>query len=159
LRRQIVATRLEFDSEPQSFRARFASEQKTLQKNIADARTRLASVTWNDDILDQISQRCIDARVDGLRADLIMLRAARALAALQNSAKIESAHVNDVAELVLHHRRNAMLDQSHSGSNAQAQTPSPNPSPAAQNNWGELPPEAVAIQPVKQVKPLPVKKP
>jgi len=167
LRRQIVAARLEFDNDAVAFRVRFYNEQQVLHEKIIGARVCLNNVVFDDNVLEQISQLCIDARVDGLRADLVMLRAARALAALEHCNRIEERHVQDVAELVLHHRRHANIDQS-SASNSQ---PKPPQAPSSQtqdsngstNNssgqqWGELPPEAVPIQAVKQVKPLPAKK-
>jgi magnesium chelatase subunit I len=160
LRRQIVSARLDFDSDPAAFCQRFADAQQILQSNIAEARLRLAGVSYSEDVLAQISQLCIDARVDGLRADLTMLRAARALAALENCVQVKSAHVDNVADLVLHHRRNSPQDRSKAGNDARAQAPTPHsPSSLSPNSWGELPPESVPIQPVKQVKPLPAKKP
>lgn len=158
LRRQIVAARLAFDSDPITFGQRFDNAQRALQANIVAARRQLATVSYSDEVLSQINQRCIDARVDGLRADLVMLRAARALAALENSAQIESRHVDDVADLVLHHRRNTPHDQLQAGGNTQSPTSMPDSSATAQDSWGELPPEPVPIHPVKQVKPLPAKK-
>jgi len=160
LRRQIVAARLAFDSDAATFRARFNGEQHALRENIVAARSRLAGIFYADSVLEQISQLCIDARVDGLRADLVMLRAARAQAALKNCAQIDAQHVLDIAELVLHHRRHQHADQPQTGNSAPPQTSAtPESKNATQNSWGELPPEAVPIHPVKQVKPLPAKKP
>ena len=45
-----------------------------------------------------MSALCIEARVDGLRADLVMMRAARALAALEEATAVGVAHVERIAE-------------------------------------------------------------
>ncbi|MFP3589597.1 magnesium chelatase, partial [Paraburkholderia sp. SIMBA_055] len=52
-----------------------------------------------------VSTLCIAAGVDGMRAALVMLRAARALAALERADAVTIAHVDRVAESVLLHRR------------------------------------------------------
>ena len=51
------------------------------------------------------------AGVDGVRADLVMLRAARASAALDGRDAVTVADVDTVAELALHHRRQAGAQQ------------------------------------------------
>jgi magnesium chelatase subunit I len=54
---------------------------------------------------EAVGALCIAAQVDGLRADLVMLRSARALAAWEGAAAITADHVQRVAEAVLLHRR------------------------------------------------------
>jgi len=159
LRRQIVAARLAFDSDAVAFRVRFYNEQHVLHEKIVGARACLNNVIFDDNVLEHISQLCIEARVDGLRADLVMLRAARAQAALENCEQIETQHVLDVAELVLHHRRHAPSQSQPNQQLSSAASQSPATTPDTQNPWGGMPPETVPIHPVKQVSPLPVKKP
>jgi magnesium chelatase subunit I len=81
LRQQIVRTRMAFDLDPDAFRERHAAAQSHLAQQIRLARAALPQLSFDDDVHDAVSARCIEARVDGLRADLVMLRAARALAA------------------------------------------------------------------------------
>lgn len=106
-RQRIVRTRLAFDADPVAFCAQHADAQRELALRVDAARVRLASLTFNDRLHDHVSRLCIAADVDGLRADLVMLRAARALAALEGASAIEPMHADRVAELVLTHRRNA----------------------------------------------------
>ena len=54
----------------------------------------------------QIAERCVAAQVDGVRGDLVWLRAAQAHAALQQSDAVTLADIDAVEELVLMHRRN-----------------------------------------------------
>ncbi|MBW1995714.1 MAG: magnesium chelatase ATPase subunit I, partial [Deltaproteobacteria bacterium] len=51
-----------------------------------------------------IADFCLEVGVDGHRADIILLKAAKALAALDGLAKVEERHVEAAAELALPHR-------------------------------------------------------
>lgn len=162
LRREIVKARLSFDANPERFRARFTAQQQQLAQRIKHARARIEQLDFNDAVHDRVSALCIEAGVDGLRADLVMLRAARALAALQGDDTVSTAHVDAVAELALHHRRNTTAppgenpktepDRGSASSGDSQETPQP------ENPWGEMPPLPVQPLAVKGVKPLPAKK-
>ncbi|GAB2735473.1 ATP-binding protein [Melaminivora jejuensis] len=109
-RQAIVRARLAFDADPAGFAARHAGAQQQLRQQLARARTRAAAagaLPWSDAVHAAVSELCIAARVDGLRADLVLLRAARALAAWQGAVEVLPRHVQEVAELVLGHRRQA----------------------------------------------------
>ncbi len=164
LRANIVKARLAYDADPGAFCARYADQQQRLQRQIADARGRIAALRFSDGLHDTVSQRCVDAAVDGLRADLVMLRAARALAALTGAPAITGEHVAEVAELVLAHRRkapdNAPPQQPPaSGQNDNNGSRSEQIAPNSDSDWGELPPQPAATATVKSVRPLPLKKP
>lgn len=107
LRSAIVKARLRFELDPAGFAQAHAAPQAELTQRLRAARARCANpgeLPWSDAIHDAVSRQCIAAQVDGLRADLVMLRAARALAAWEQSAAIEERHVAQVAPLVLAHR-------------------------------------------------------
>lgn len=178
-RQQIVRTRMAFDLDPDGFRQMYAPAQSQLAQQIRAARAALPELPFADDIHEVVSQRCIEARVDGLRADLVMLRAARALAALQAASVVTSAHVDRVADLVLRHRRRQSAPDTHAGptgsdrrSHAGGQEDGPGiestpPSDAATSgktrhdndaDWGYLPPEPAGLTQVKGVIPLRAKK-
>lgn len=130
LRSSIVKARLQFDLDPQGFVQHYASQQQSIRERLQQARARIqdsAELPWSDAVHDAVSQQCIAAQVDGLRADLVMLRAARALAAWQSSPAIMPAHVAEVAPLVLQHRA-AEAAQTRSSAPAQQTTASEPPS-------------------------------
>ena len=107
-RQAIVRARLAFDADPEAFRARHAAAQSDLAERLRQARARLQqpdALPWPDDVHEAASALCVAAQVDGLRADIVMLRAARALAAWEAAPALLPRHVQDVAELVLVHRR------------------------------------------------------
>ncbi|MNM98435.1 hypothetical protein D3C81_1109660 [compost metagenome] len=83
-----------------------------------------------------------------------MLRAARALAAWDGAPAVTVAHVDAVAELVLHHRRHAGSpaspeagDAESAGERATAPAPQDNP-------WGAMPPPADTVAGIASIKPL-----
>lgn len=164
-RQQIVRTRLAFDENPQAFMQQHQAQQDALRTRIQHAQQRLNDLPFSDDIHQQVSELCCAAQTEGVRADLVLLRAARAHAALQQREKITAQDVEAVAEWALAHRRQAWPEQAQSPQPPMAQQPQnqPRSEPASQahtnsNHWGELPPEPVPIQPVKSVRPLPLKK-
>lgn len=102
---QIVTRRLAFDNDPQSFRARFAAEQGALIERCRRAREQVAAIGLDGPLLEHVTELCHAAGVEGVRADLAMLRAARALAAWHDRDAITNEDVAAVAELALAHRR------------------------------------------------------
>jgi len=143
-RGQIIRRRLDFDSDPHAFCAQWESAQQALRERCEQARASLASIPLDDAALAQITERCFAAGVDGLRADLVWLRAARAHAAWRGAGQISDLDIEAVAEFALRHRRR------ESAPPAPSQTPpppAPSSSDAATNNgqgqWGELPAQAL----------------
>jgi len=138
-RKRIVRARMAFDADPAQFCAQHAEAQAQLRAQIAAARQQLASVVWPDAVFDAVAQLCQQSGAEGVRADLVMLRAARAQAALAGHAEVSLADVQAVAELALAHRRSADAAQPPS-SNGQANDP--NDQPAQQQPQRQQPNEA-----------------
>lgn len=104
-RQAIVRERLAFDADPVAFRDRHAAGQSRLVASLARARARVASLSLaEDEVQARVAGLCIDAGVEGLRGDLALLRAARALAAWEDAARVTLDHVARVQDLVLGHR-------------------------------------------------------
>lgn len=182
-RKAIVKTRMAFDADPAAFMAQHEAAQNALAWQVVAARDSLAAVAWPDAVHDQVAQLCQDAGVEGVRADLVMLRAARAHAALAGRAEVTLADVDAVAELALAHRRTQAApprEQTSPGEAARndetpgeaAQAPAPKNTDAAEGgegagpandppapDWGAMPPpQSTAIQPVKALRPFLPKK-
>jgi magnesium chelatase subunit D len=104
-RTQIVQRRLAFDSDPDAFLAQFKQAQQALAERCRRARERAQSIALSEAALALVAQRCYEAGVEGVRADLAMLRAARAHAAWHEQLEISSTDIDAVAELALAHRR------------------------------------------------------
>jgi magnesium chelatase subunit I len=156
VRRDIVKARLAFDSDPEAFRSRFADAQDALSRRIVDARAALNGLDLDDAVHARVSELCIAAQVDGLRADLVMLRAARALAAFEAADTVDARHVERVAESVLMHRRKEH-DAPEQSRGESSMTP-PAKGKSDEPDHGYLPPESVETATVKNVRPLSAKK-
>ena len=67
--------------------------------------------------MELCAEICIELGSDGLRGELTLLRAARALAAYRNSKKILKTHITNVASMCLSHRlRRDPLDETGTSS-------------------------------------------
>ncbi|OLL28825.1 magnesium chelatase [Burkholderia sp. SRS-W-2-2016] len=171
MRQAIVKARLAFDHDPAGFRAAYAQQQADYVERIRAARAALPLLSFDDAVHAQVSALCIDAAVDGLRADLVMLRAARALAAFEQADAVTVRHVERVAEAVLMHRRRQHDAESSSrrependgrppqdSGGGAAHATGVSPETSADTDWGYLAPEPTAATPVKSVIPLDTKK-
>lgn len=143
-RGQIIRRRLDFDSDPQGFCEQWQAAQQQLRERCQHAREGLAAIALDDTALAQITERCFAAGVDGLRADLVWLRAARAHAAWRGAAAIGEEDIDAVAEFALRHRRRNPSAQHHSQPPAtQASANQPSRPDEGQGQWGELPAQAL----------------
>ncbi len=86
-------------------------EEAELAAGLIAARARLHSVAVSPEIARLISQTCLDAGVSGHRPDVVVRRAARALAALRLRQSVTPEDVQDAAHLALVHRSRRAVDQ------------------------------------------------
>ncbi|WP_437883965.1 ATP-binding protein [Pseudomonas sp. LRF_L74] len=143
-RAEIVRRRLAFDADPQAFLERWSSEQNHLALRCQNARLLVSQIELDDPAVEAISQRCFAAAVDGLRADLVWLRAARAHAAWRGEPRISETDIDAVEEFVLRHRRRAHPAQSPAQPPASSASTSSQAEAAGEGQWGELPAQAQA---------------
>ncbi len=101
---QVVRRRDDFERDPAAFAAAWKKEEDKLRKRIVAARERLAKVKVGDAALERAAQLCMSLGTDGLRGELTLIRAARALAALEGDAEVGDAHLKRVAPPALRHR-------------------------------------------------------
>jgi magnesium chelatase subunit D len=102
---EVVRRRMAFESDPAAFAATFAEAEAATARRIADARARLASVVLPDAELRRIAAVCASFDVDGMRADLVIARAATAHAAWRGAHAVAKEDVRAAARLALPHRR------------------------------------------------------
>ncbi len=112
---EVVRRRDAFERDPEGFVGRWAKEDGRLRKRIAAARARLAEVEVPDAAVEQAARLCIGLGTDGLRGELTLVRAARALAAFEGVGAVAAAHLREVAPSALRHRlRRNPLDEAGS---------------------------------------------
>ncbi len=148
-RGQIIRRRLDYDSDPLAFCAQWQTRQDALRQRCDQARQLLESIALDDQTLQTITERCFAADVDGMRADLVWLRAARAHAAWRGGREIEEQDIDAVAEFALRHRRRQLPlsqvpDQGQQPEPPTAQAPQGSTSTEQdEGNWGELSAQAM----------------
>ncbi|MGA2023454.1 MAG: magnesium chelatase ATPase subunit I [Steroidobacteraceae bacterium] len=115
LRVEIVRRRDQFERDPEAFLKAWRGEQQKLQNAVIKARERLAKVEVGHDALRWATRLCMRVGTDGLRGELTMIRAARALAALSGNGSVGAAELARVAAVALRHRlRRDPLDETGS---------------------------------------------
>jgi len=100
----IMQRNLEFESDPEAFRTQWLPQEQQLSQEIARARQSLDSVLYIDQDLLSIAALTASMQVDGHRADLVILKAARAHAAYEGRDRINQRDIALAAELALPHR-------------------------------------------------------
>ncbi len=93
-----------FQNDPEGLRRQFSDETNTLREKIQRARDILSKVKISDESLRKITQISADLKVDGHRPDIVMTRAAAALAALDGREEIQDRDISLAADLALSHR-------------------------------------------------------
>jgi magnesium chelatase subunit I len=113
---EVVKRRDAFERDAESFNAHWAREEAKVRRQIVSGRARLVEVSVPDSVLEQAARLCMALGTDGLRGELTLVRAARALAALQGDFEVSDAHLARVAPPALRHRlRRNPLDDAGSG--------------------------------------------
>jgi len=104
-RSEVVRRRIAFEDGPVAYAASYEAQQTEFRNQVVQAQSLFAHVMLADDILDLISHLCCEFEVASLRADIVMHKVARALAALDGRTTVNLADVKNAAEFVLPHRR------------------------------------------------------
>ncbi|MEM8983284.1 MAG: magnesium chelatase ATPase subunit I [Pseudomonadota bacterium] len=113
---EIVRRRDDFERDRVAFRKRWSSRESKVRRQILAARTALDATQVPEDIVRRAAELCVAAGTDGLRGELTLVRAARALAALNKASSVTEKHLRQVAPAALGHRlRRDPLDDSSAG--------------------------------------------
>ncbi len=103
-RMQIMERNLAFESDPSAFREGWMPKEQELSHQIEHARKLVDLVTYTRRDLLSIAALTASLNVDGHRADLVILKAARAQAAFDGRTAINDRDIALAAELALPHR-------------------------------------------------------
>jgi Mg-chelatase subunit ChlI len=101
---EIMERRIAFELDPEGFREEWAEAEQQLSNRIQHAREVVNDVRYTRRDLASIAHLTASMKVDGHRADLVILRGAQAHAALQGRQTIADEDVLLAAELALPHR-------------------------------------------------------
>jgi magnesium chelatase subunit D len=104
VRCEVLERRLACDADPAAFALAWTGERLRLARRLAEARARASGVAVSRDLLRHIAVCVAGHDVRSLRADLAVVRASRALAALEGAPAVTRDHVDRVLPLALAHR-------------------------------------------------------
>lgn len=102
---EVITRRLAFETDPAAFASEYSDAESALSARIVEARNHLADVAVPTRELRRIALVCLETDVQGLRADVVCARAAKAHAVLEGRSEVAEADVRAVASFVLPHRR------------------------------------------------------
>jgi magnesium chelatase subunit I len=112
---EIVKRREAFEYGPAAFTSAWEKQEAAARRRITAARNRLSEVAVPDAALEKAAELCIHLKTDGLRGQLTLMRAARALAAYENAKTVALTHLRRMAPAALRHRlRRNPLDETGS---------------------------------------------
>lgn len=103
-RMQIAKMAEAFDADPDGFTEESQGSQAELKEKISQARKILRNVRMNDDLLRSIAATCIDLGVKTHRAEIVITRTARTIAAFDGRMEVNQEDVKKAMELALAHR-------------------------------------------------------
>ena len=134
-RREIVRARMEFEDDPQDFRTLHRTELEQLRERIQEARTRLKSIRILEEQRVSVSERAASMGLEGIRAELGVLRTARCAAAWRGDDSVNEGDLEEAWKLCLAHRhpqedtpvppRNTERSSAPKTENRENQSPSP----------------------------------
>ena len=100
----IMERNLAFEEDPVGFREEWMGSEDTLSQRIETARELVDSVSYKAENLHAIAALTSSLHVDGHRADLVILKAAKSHAAFEGRPAIDLTDIARAAELALPHR-------------------------------------------------------
>jgi Mg-chelatase subunit ChlI len=100
----IMERNLGFEAAPERFRSEWLPQELELSRQIERARQLLEEVTYTRRDMLSIAALTASLNVDGHRADLVILKTARAQAAFEGRTAITERDIALAAELTLPHR-------------------------------------------------------
>ncbi|RZT85085.1 magnesium chelatase subunit D [Pseudonocardia sediminis] len=102
---EVMRRRIAFEDDPAGFADHWADAEAETAQRLVEARARVADVVVDDRELRRIASVCASFDVDGMRADLVITRAAAAHAAWRGADAVTEDDVRVAARLALPHRR------------------------------------------------------
>jgi len=103
-RMQIAKMAEAFDADPDGFAEKNQGSQAEMKERISQARKLLRQVSMSDDLLRSIASTCIDLGVKTHRAEIVITRTAKTIAAFDGRTEVNSEDVKKAMELALAHR-------------------------------------------------------
>ena len=104
MRSELIRRRMDYEKSPADFCRKWETEQAKLREQVRRAQELLGSVIISDRLYEDAAKIGVALQVDGHRSDIVLLKAACTLAALEGAAEVTREHLIEVAPMVLTHR-------------------------------------------------------
>ena len=101
----IVKARMAFEDDPKAFAALYAQQEAELREKIEAAALLLSAIVVTEANRLYIVSKCLEAEVQGHRADLTLEETAKAVAAWHGHGEMTKEDIDEAAPYVLLHRR------------------------------------------------------
>ncbi|MEM1005444.1 MAG: magnesium chelatase ATPase subunit I [Pseudomonadota bacterium] len=101
---EVVQRRDAFELRPDKFLRKWHREDTRVRNAILSARDTLQDIKVRKSELRDCAELCIALGSDGLRGELTLVRACRALAAYEGAASVTRRHIRRIAPIALAHR-------------------------------------------------------
>ncbi|MEM6896868.1 MAG: magnesium chelatase ATPase subunit I [Pseudomonadota bacterium] len=113
---EVIKRRDAYERDPEAFYDSWRARDAAIRDQILAARALLPQVVTPPRVLERCAELCVALGSDGLRGELTLLKAGRALAASQGQDTMSTEHIAAVAPSALRHRlRRDPLDEAGSG--------------------------------------------
>ncbi|CAL2105548.1 magnesium chelatase subunit I [Tenacibaculum sp. 190524A02b] len=144
IRKKIAIQRLDFDTTPTDFYEKRKEQELRLKTEILSAKHKLTEVTLSEEVQNEAAKLTIEANVEGMRADILLLKTARAYAALLNQDKVTVEILHRIATYVLQHRSKDFIppesnNDKKEGENKEQEKPDKKDNQTQGNNSFQLP--------------------
>lgn len=104
LRVDVIKRRAAFEDNSESFADKWEGEQNKIREKIKIAKELLPKIKLTDEMLYLIANISIEMGVDGHRADLIMMKSAKTMAAFNGRQEVAEEDIRKSIDLALLHR-------------------------------------------------------
>jgi len=104
LRVEVLKRKAEFDDDPEGFLKKWQKSQQELAQKIINAKEGLKNVAITEEALSAVVDITAELNLDGHRADIVMLKSARAYAAFNGKTEITTQDIKEIAPMALRHR-------------------------------------------------------
>lgn len=110
----IVKNRMAFDANPMEFVQTFETKENAFYQKLNQAKTYLETIKVPEDVITFAAELAISYGVEGVRADILLIKTASAYAAWNNRLSVTKEDVNAIADFVLNHRKTQELQNQQS---------------------------------------------
>ncbi len=104
LRMEVLKRKIAFDNDPEGFITKWKDEQKRLSEKIVRAKAQIKDIEVPDEILSSVIDITTSLSLDGHRADIVLVKAARAYAAFNERNSVTKEDIKKVAVFAIRHR-------------------------------------------------------